>query len=1397
MVLSTATLTKSLRDKSKPLLDLVPAANSLYRENSTIFFPGKEEWLVEWLVERLREEVSPDARLSPDIWNTLYNLLKSPNLDLDTTSSILRKHKFVDILIKTLSEASARCYGSGSDMTHSHDDDDGTDDVDMQDVASSTSSSSTELGSPLVRTAFVTRNHSQERRDRIRWAKQVQLLLGSIFDVLELLKAWPDKITNRDKENTKRRRMNMGTPIFKSSPESAALMCESFFQLLYTLVSRSSWEEEVSSWTSLCHLIWKASSYGISDTTKLASLVSEKILVPIAALLTLQTTTEEIAATASWFLETYIFQPVSSPDKRLELLRSFKPLEEACFKERAQSSPTLFIPSLPKILELAIAKAERDYSVRQRKQADGFVSILLSWMLSITDTQPFVQNRLLEIAIRNKVIPEAKSLLASINLALNNTPAVDWVLLRTIAQVNLDAILSAAEDTVFSKLSDFDIGTGDAAVWLFVEQLVTTSVESRDLENFLSRWFEILNRPDQRSFDLWRSDRFQSLISSKVETGLTQNQIHVVVDKYSEPQNIKTSLFIIDSILRGIARIETIDRLVSDGMPSKLFTALTTQILRHGSASQWQCIRVLTRLLDMWPTQDYSDCIGETKQQVIRRINVLLKMGRTLNSDASKELALLLALAFVLQEQSYILLDELQTIFRSFVSLFVDITVVGDWNPWDGRFDTIACASNAIGSFVLTLVRRFITTFVQFDELLQREFVTQFLESTSRVDASNFPTILRDAWAYFFQESSDVYESMKTKDSIFVVMVAALKEDLTLQRQLPLILDVLSRCPLNAVKKSQRDSFIDILFLVLKESKDQSLNLNILNVMTRLARISTNSTVLANSVGSRNGLYELLVLSGEIPDITIEKRTDLVKLVFKYLSQSRHQEKAETQIGMAIELALELFKNHGDSSICPRAWSYCIIQGAGVSKSSHSNILEAKLNQLRSMLLIRLATATIERHDRLNGDDEFRLASLDLSFIESIVGPETSSIEEFGIQLEDIEQLKVQFRGLLAKTDTKKSESVTQQLLYFARLISILTSDNGKQITDIAISLSNKGTATVQKSSGIQSYLLFLLGFYERFRHSFSLAISRLEKTQLSDVYSAVLSLCFPDSNTTPPSYYYILSDVLKIIIGDKDGDPRLDAQISFLLSQICAAAPSCNSPRKLSTFLDIIKMLLRERSASISQLNLEEILASLALVLSPHGPEFNYSATNTDQFILPISSIVAGIMSGQRLRIRSRHGLAIAVLENLLCLLFLPRPMGRKKTDKEIHPPWLGRLGKWTVSKDAAIAYSRLITMLCDPSTSSVRKNRKSDDLSSATVAARKAVEPHIPGLLRRYITLDISHHLTSEVRTALIPGLYAMFDVMQESTLRSLNMSLDGPGRVLFKSLYEDWNKFGKWTG
>ncbi|KAF3280770.1 hypothetical protein TWF970_002465 [Orbilia oligospora] len=1368
MVLSTANFTKSLRDKSKPLLGLLPTAQSVCRGEVALFFPGKEEWLVEWLVERLEDGTSSDGRLSPDAWNTLYDLLNTPDLSLTAASTTLRKHKFAGIIAKTLLDAVATYSSEEEEPISSNND---AEDIEMRDSASSTSSSATEPGSPLLRTTYARANRHRIKREWTRRGQQVEVLLSAMFRVVEYLKVRFEGGSGRDQTNPKRRRLDLTTPIFKFSPETAAELCESYFKLLFIVVQGLGWVDGVVNWTVLCQMIWKSCSYGVSDTSKLASLVSGKLLQPMSMILSVPSLPHDIREIIAGFLSNYIFQPISAPkEKRSEFLNTFKPLADAFADQKSASIPESIALSLPVILELAIEKADRDYSVKQRRHADGFVSILLSWMLSTTKNHLTVHTEILDIAIRNKVTVEEAALKNSIKLALRQPSNVDWAVLQAVAKIDLDVLLSTEGDTVFDMISGIDTKVYGEGVWRFIQQIVTVSVEARDLESLFERWFTLLGRDAENQTTVWRSDRFQLLMASNVEIGLTQSQIQNVFKKYSSSETIKISLPIVDSILRGVTRIETIDKLGSEGLVISLFNDLSIIPPKiDESKSQWQYWRVLLRVLDMWPGLEFSSKIGEIKDILIKRTTTLLS-GPKLKTDMAKELSILLTLVLVFREHEYIDVEELEGVLKGITPRIKSTKKVS----WDGNFDKISSFPDVAVSFVHTITSRFVTLLRQLDDNLLREFFLSFLRKSSEATVESNVVSLKSAWSSFVRGDSKVYEDVKVKDVFFTAILEVLRVEKPSGRQLSAILDVFTECPLATLRKSQREGIIDELFLVIKQTIDPEERRKVLEVMVRLARLSTNSSALATSIGSPDGLYGLFIAS----DTNLNAITDLAKTVIRHLAESRHHEKAETQLLEAIVLADTMLDKTGAADIRIRAWSHAVVQGViHIANDDKEDAVKEKIYSLidkLSAILIRLITDPAKDSETEGG---LQQRSLDLEFLEPLVllvkNRGEKGITDF-VPANKVAGLRSRFDSMLL--GHRKSSS-DQSLIFYARAISTIASDDGRQATDIAFLLAHKG-------------------LYEPFRSSYTSTISRLEPLAIFDLLKYASDAVFPASSQIPSSFYLILQDILGIAVAKKSSDAQLDSQISFIFSQLALAGPACDDFESLRVLLNTTSILIKDKGLSISQLNIEETLASISITVSSHGPQFTCTMASTDQIFIPTCGIMASILSGQRFRIKNRHGLVTATLEALMSLLFIPRVTGRKKSDTEIHPPWLANAKSWTVTKEAAVSYCRLLTMLCDPSTSSVRMNRKSDNLSSATVAARKAVEPHVPGILKRYINLNLTHHLTPDVRAALTPGLYAMFDVMQESTLRSLNMSLDNPGRVVFKALYEDWNKFGKWV-
>jgi len=86
---------------------------------------------------------------------------------------------------------------------------------------------------------------------------------------------------------------------------------------------------------------------------------------------------------------------------------------------------------------------------------------------------------------------------------------------------------------------------------------------------------------------------------------------------------------------------------------------------------------------------------------------------------------------------------------------------------------------------------------------------------------------------------------------------------------------------------------------------------------------------------------------------------------------------------------------------------------------------------------------------------------------------------------------------------------------------------------------------------------------------------------------------------------------------------------------------------------------------------------------------------------------------------------------------------------------------------------------------------------LSSTAGKTAKAVSKHIPWFMMEYVALQAEYPdliLEEPVQKALAPGLYALFSILGIYEREMCMGALDGVGRGIFKNLWEEWNRFGK---
>lgn len=172
-------------------------------------------------------------------------------------------------------------------------------------------------------------------------------------------------------------------------------------------------------------------------------------------------------------------------------------------------------------------------------------------------------------------------------------------------------------------------------------------------------------------------------------------------------------------------------------------------------------------------------------------------------------------------------------------------------------------------------------------------------------------------------------------------------------------------------------------------------------------------------------------------------------------------------------------------------------------------------------------------------------------------------------------------------------------------------------------------------------------------------------------------------------------------------------------------------------------------------------------------------------------------------MKLRGRYHLLMPLLQALLTCLFTP-DVRHNSSAASAFPPWIAPKQN-LLGASHAVAYTRVLTILCSPTTSSVsvrsRHWNRSDaaqrdlSLTDETKKARAYAGQYVPVVLMQYCTNQLTGRLKPEVRAALTPGLYAVMDVVGLEAMRAMNAGMDASTRAVWSTLYREWKRFGRW--
>lgn len=208
------------------------------------------------------------------------------------------------------------------------------------------------------------------------------------------------------------------------------------------------------------------------------------------------------------------------------------------------------------------------------------------------------------------------------------------------------------------------------------------------------------------------------------------------------------------------------------------------------------------------------------------------------------------------------------------------------------------------------------------------------------------------------------------------------------------------------------------------------------------------------------------------------------------------------------------------------------------------------------------------------------------------------------------------------------------------------------------------------------------------------------------------------------------------------------------------------------------IYTLLDKKAGVMKQWNTEVTLSTVSTISAGglQNARTHQASAKTYDWLCRITEV---IIKRHRLRLEGHFHLLTTALQSLLRLLLVPATSSSPTPEKQ------------------AKLFTRLLTLVCEPSVASVTRGQQPGTLDSAVDAAKRSAGQHMYLVLMSYIKLQLEHPISRAVREALEPGVYAILDITNEQGRRILNEAVDGSGRAIFKEMYRRYMKFGKWSG
>ncbi|KAK7529558.1 Urb2/Npa2 family-domain-containing protein [Phyllosticta citribraziliensis] len=959
--------------------------------------------------------------------------------------------------------------------------------------------------------------------------------------------------------------------------------------------------------------------------------------------------------------------------------------------------------------------------------------------------------------------------------------------------------------------------------------LLKAYAQVRDLKGFISRWFAQLKSIGISSFSMeksiWARKELSIGLREVLETRLTARQLFDMFSEYlqrvsacdtmsksAELNEASASLIVLDALVSALQSDDTIAS-VQEVLRSIQRTLFFFTGVSKEPATVARALRIVARVhVLLRPYQEVNEVKNAAERVLKKDGKSVVEIIKAAEKSDDDEIAARGQEAFnlvaTLCSDFMAILDlkapakdlfneSAAVLFRSNDKVLKNITEGAKRRRTE---DSVAVATSRLESFTLNAAAVLtqypslldLPSLDSLSDLLRLLFWHAFGEF-----AGHFESSQPMSFGLVFEAMSDIILSMPShdlRDVLFTVLYEGLEPESKQGKSKDVRHQLLAfselqylRMPLSAISRKHREQIVNRLCELCcgsgKKGPSSEALFRHLSVLVKLMGAPNATSELATDTDSLWNIArlvqkttptnkDLLILLDELVCSTLEN-TISVK------DQPRGQQylKGFKDIMSRFVKGCNTFKDHNAELICFKS-ALRILEKADCLGDEEEAYKTMK-RYLRTLDDDLDKVLPDPKALRAEDDDAFLKAVL-----QAVSDLPTSSLGRDGYLLSiESKLLKV------ARVQSKSSSSILQS--------------EASSWVSIAEALANISSPDEAQTVSTIIYDLWELDLSATDRHALLKACRKALGSLGLDLRAAMLSSLVEEEDQSTHARL-VLANILISSLPDNPGKEEISGQsLNGFVARLSTYLETVENMRDLHAALNCIDTVLKEKHWLVSQYAVESLIESLSRLSSPVGPELPEDQASI--IYTRICNTTQLIIALHRTRLGGRFHVLIPLLQRLLRCLF-KFDMRQTNLGASLHPPWLStRSDSSPMHVAQAASFARLITTLCSPTVSAVRgfhraRKRPANghtELVDDTKKAREYAGQYVTALIATFCAAQLAGRISPESRAALMPALYACADVVGVEGMRAMNAGMGAAERAIWKGVYADWRRFGRWEG